>query len=91
MSRAPFPNDVGILKPKVGLRPNQIEIDLRKVIMKNITYFWKNNFFFWKIKATKTLGHRYAYTRMCTHALDLCVDASYMCTHTQACVCMLKF
>ena len=26
-----FPNDVEILKPKVGLGPNQIEIDLRKM------------------------------------------------------------
>ena len=43
-----FPNDGKILKPKVGLGPNQIEIDLRKVFMKNITYFWKNNFFFGK-------------------------------------------
>ena len=35
--RPPFPNDVGILRPKVGLGPNQIEIDLRKVFSKNIT------------------------------------------------------
>ena len=28
---------------------------------------------------------------MRTHALDLRVGASYMCTHTQACVRMLRF
>ena len=32
----PFPNDVGILKPKVGLRPDQIEIDLRKEFSEKI-------------------------------------------------------
>ena len=33
----PFPNDGKILKPKVGLGPNHIEIDLRKVFLENIT------------------------------------------------------
>ena len=37
--RPPFPNDARILKPKVGLGPNQMKIDLRKVVMENITYF----------------------------------------------------
>ena len=37
--RPSFPNDVEILKPKVGLRPNQIEFDLRKVLLENITLF----------------------------------------------------
>ena len=35
-----FLNDVRILMPKVGLGLNQIKIGLRKVFMKNITYFW---------------------------------------------------
>ena len=35
----PFPNDVEILKPKVGKWPNQIEIDLKKVFLENITLF----------------------------------------------------
>ena len=35
----PFPNDVRILKSKVGLGPNQMKIDLKKVFMENITYF----------------------------------------------------
>ena len=35
-----FLNDVRILMPKVGLGPNQMKIGLRKVFMKNITYFW---------------------------------------------------
>ena len=34
-----FPNDVEILKPKVGLGPNQIEIELRKEFLENITLF----------------------------------------------------
>ena len=38
--RPPFLNDFRILKSKVGLGPDQKEIDLRKVFMKNITYFW---------------------------------------------------
>ena len=37
----PFPNDVKILKPKVGLGPNQIKSDLRKVFLENITLLWK--------------------------------------------------
>ena len=36
----PFPNNVRILKPKIGLGPKNMKIDLRKVFMKNITYFW---------------------------------------------------
>ena len=59
-----FSNDDGILKPKVGLRPNRIEIDLRKC-------FWENITLFWKLKTTKTLGYVYAYTRMCMHAQAL--------------------
>ena len=35
--RSPFPNDGKIPKLKVGLNLDQIEIDLRKVFMKNIT------------------------------------------------------
>ena len=34
-----FPNDVGILKPRVSLGSNHIEIDLRKVFLENITLF----------------------------------------------------
>ena len=33
----PFSNDVGIPKSKVGLGPNQIEIDLRKEFLENKT------------------------------------------------------
>ena len=35
----PFPNNVRILKPKIGLGPKNMKIDLRKVFMENITYF----------------------------------------------------
>ena len=35
-----FPNDVRILKPKVGLGLNQIEIDLRKVFLEKYNFLW---------------------------------------------------
>ena len=38
-SSPPLPNDVGILKPKVGLRLDQIEIDLRKVFSEKYNFF----------------------------------------------------
>ena len=48
-----FPNDVKILKPNVGLGPNQMKIDLRKVFVENITYFWKNKSIFGKERPRK--------------------------------------
>ena len=39
----------------------------------------------------ETLGHAYADTRMHTHALDMCMHASCVHTHTRACICMLGF
>jgi len=44
-----------------------------------------------KKKATESLGHTYADMHMCMHALDLRMQASWMRTHTQACVHMLGF
>ena len=79
-----FPNHVEVLKPKVGLGPNQIEIDLRKTFLENITLLFNKISYFWKIKTRKTLGHVYAYSRMCMHA-------SCMHTNIRACVCMLGF
>lgn len=35
----PFPNDVGIIKPKVGLGLDHIEIDLRKVFSEKYNSF----------------------------------------------------
>ena len=35
-----FPNDGSTLRPKVCLGSNQMKIDLRKVIVESITYFW---------------------------------------------------
>ena len=35
----PFPINVGILKPKVGLEPDHIEIDLRKVFLEKYNSF----------------------------------------------------
>ena len=88
----PFPTDVGILKPKVGLGPNQIEIDLRKFSRKNITLFGLIKlFFFWKVKTMEALGHAYAYTHMCKHAQALHAHALCMRTHTRAYVRMLGF
>ena len=36
-----FLDNVRTLRAKVGLGPNQMKIDLRKVFVENITYFWK--------------------------------------------------
>ena len=36
------------LRPKVGLGPNEMKIDLGKVFMKNTTYFWNNKIIFGK-------------------------------------------
>ena len=44
----PFPNDGSILKPKISLGLNQMKIDLKKVFMESITYFWKNKTIFGK-------------------------------------------
>ena len=65
----PFPNNGSTLKPKVGLEPNLMKIDLRKVFVENITYFWRNNFFFWKRTATRNPRvcaciHTYLYTHL---------------------------
>ena len=46
--RPPFPNDSSTLKPKVGLGPNQMKIDLKKEFVENIIYFWKNKTIFGK-------------------------------------------
>ena len=62
-----FPNDGSTLKPKVGLGPNQLKIDLRKVFMKNIAYYWKNKTIFGKETSLETLKCAHAYTCMCTH------------------------
>ena len=78
-----FPNDVEILKPKVGIGSNQIEIDLRKVFLENITLSMNKVSYFWKINSTKTLGRAYAYTCMCTHAQALRTHASCMRTHVK--------
>ena len=38
--RPRLPNDIRILKPKVGLGLDQMKIDLKKVFIESITYFW---------------------------------------------------
>ena len=86
-----FPNDVGILKPKVGLGLDQIEIDLRKVFLGKSNSFMKIISYCWKRNTTKALGHSYAYVRMLALAQDLCAHASCMRMHTQACVRILRF
>ena len=45
-----FPNNGSALKLKVSLGPNLVKIDLRKVFLENITYFWKNKTIFGKKK-----------------------------------------
>ena len=86
-----FPNDVGILKPKVGLGLDQIEIDLRKVFLGKSNSFMKIISYCWKRNTTKALGHSYAYMCMLVLAQDLCAHASCMRMHTQACVRILRF
>ena len=66
-----FPNDVGILKSKVGLGSDHIEIDLRKAFLGKYNSFMNKINYFWKRKATKALGHAYAYTRTRTDAQAL--------------------
>ena len=60
----PFPNDAKILRPKVGLGPNQMLIDLRNVKMENIT-FYEQIIYFWKIKdhGNPRLVHASTYLR----------------------------
>ena len=47
--------------------------------------------YFLKIKVTETLGHVYIYTRTRMHGQALHAHASYIPTHTWACMCMLGF
>ena len=84
--RLPFPNDGSTLKPKVGLGLNQMKIDLRKLFVENITYFWKNKIIFGKEKLQETLDWGYAYARMRTHTHAMRKHAYGMHTHAQACV-----
>ena len=85
-----YPNDIRTLRLKVGLEPNQMKIDLRKVFMENIIIFWNIKLFLER-KATKILRHAHTYTCMRTHAQALRTHAHYMYAHTQACTCMLGF
>ena len=48
-----FPNDVRTLRPRVCLGPDHMKIDLRKVFMENITYFWKHKSIFGKERPWK--------------------------------------
>ena len=48
-----FSNNVRTLRLKVGLWPNQIKIDLWKVFMENVTYFWKHKTIFGKERPRK--------------------------------------
>ena len=61
----PFFYDGSTLKPKVGLGPNQMKIDLMKVFVENLTYFWKT--IFGKERLLETLECAHAYTCMHTH------------------------
>ena len=63
----------------VGLRPNQMKIDLKKVFVENITYFWKR-------KAVGNPKCAHAYTRMRMHTQAIRTRAYCMSTHARACV-----
>ena len=54
--RPSFPNDIRTLKSEVGLRPNQMKIDLRKVFMEKITYFLEYKTIFGKERPRKPQG-----------------------------------
>ena len=73
-----FPNNGSALKLKVSLGPNLVKIDLRKVFLENITYFWNNKTIFGKKKKKRMAAGNpncvHAYTHMRTHAY-------YLCTH----------
>ena len=60
--RPSFPNDVKILRPKVGFGPNRLKIDLRSFNMKNITFYEQINL----ILKNKRQRHVYAGTDLCT-------------------------
>ena len=60
--RPSFPNDVKILRPKVGFGPNRLKIDLRSFNMKNITFYEQINL----ILKNKRQGHVYGGTDLCT-------------------------
>ena len=82
----PFPNDVGILKPKVGLGPNQIEIDLRKCSWKNITLFGLIKLFFLESKdygSPRACVRIHAYVQACSSSACACFMHAY--TYTGIC------
>ena len=86
-----FPNDVEILKSKVGLGPDHIEIDLRKVFSKKYNFFHELNksiFRKLRLRNPRACVHIHAYAHACSKAT---VHVSCMCTHTWACVRMLGF
>ena len=67
-----FPNDVEILKSKVGLGPDQIEIDLRKVFSKKYNFFHElNKSIFRKLRPRnpKACVHIHAYVHACSKAV----------------------
>ena len=68
-----------------------MKIDLRKVFVENITYFWKNNTIFGKERLLETLECVHAYTHTHTHTHAMHTHAYGMCTHPWACVHMLGF
>ena len=70
----PFSNDGSTLKPKVGLGPNQMKIDLKKVFVENITYFWKNKNIFGKERPQETLSvHTHTCVCICTLKPYICM------------------
>ena len=79
--RPPFSNYVRTLTPKVGLEYNQMKIDLRKMFMENITYFWSIKLFL------ENKGHRNP--RVCVRILKLYVRMLPACIHIygHACAC----
>ena len=73
----PFPNDAKILRPKVGLGPNQMLIDLRNVKIKNIIFYEQINYF-WKIKGHGNPRPVHASTNLRTQARCIRMQAQIM-------------
>ena len=85
-----FSNDDGILKPKVGLRPNRIEIDLRKCFWKNITLFGLIELLLFLNKDhrnPRACVRIHAYAHACSSSTCACFMHAYaymgMCVHLE--------
>ena len=71
MTRAPIPQWYPNSKDQGWFRAQSNEIWLDENVYGKYNLFFEQINYFWKRKATETLGHVYAYMRMRTHAQAL--------------------